>query len=158
MSERAPREQDYGASYTPASRTVSQPKQTPAEKAQDAIVLFARETGCVRKTLDDVREAHAANDLDRWTQSRGRVASMFVGAQRSLDRARARSSDATPDALARLAAAENELEQLRHILGSLGEAPTGFTAVAEETEILAAFDAPLEGGFRTGFEKKEAML
>lgn len=159
MSERAPREREVDASYAPTSRAhVSQPKQTPAEQAQDAIVFFARETGSARTTLEEVHEAHAANDLDRWTQTRGRVESMLVRAQRSLDRARARSSDATPDALARLAAAENELEQLRQSVGSLGEAPTGFAAVSEETEILAAFDAPLEGGFRVGFEKKEATL
>jgi hypothetical protein len=160
VSERASRERDLIASHAPAAprAETAQPKPTPAEQAHDVIVMFSREIGDLRATLDEVREAHAANDPDRWTQARGRIDSILVTARRSLDRARAQSVDATPDALARLAATETELELLRKSSSSLGDAPSGFATVSGETEILVAFDAPLEGGFRLGFEKKEAML
>jgi hypothetical protein len=160
VSERASRERDLVASHAPVATRAetAQPKRTAAEHAYDVIVVFSREIGDLRATLDEVREAHAANDPDRWMQARGRVDSMLVTAHRSLDRARSQAVDATPDALARLAATESELELLRKSCSSLDDAPSGFATVPGETEILAAFDAPLEGGFRLGFEKKESML
>lgn len=120
--------------------------------------MFTRETGDLRRAVSEIDAARGANNLERWTHARTDVERRLGALQRSLERARSRSHDATPQLVEQLAEAERELEQLHDRFRGLGEAPTGFTPIATEADILATCEAPLDGGYRLSFDKKEGTL
>ena len=84
----------------------ARPPPTPAERAEDAIAVLAREAAGLGDAVDRVRGAHAANDVERWTEARGRLDGALREAGRTREQARARAADAAPEAAGRLAAAE----------------------------------------------------
>lgn len=158
MGERACELQtSYARVEQPAPAERSAPPRTPAEHAREVLAMLARENGDLRMTVGEVRAARTANDLERWTQARRGVEKRFATVERSLERART-ASIALPEIAEQVAIVARDLEQLRDDFAALGDAPTGFTTIADEAAILATIEAPLEGGFRIGFEKKEVAL
>ncbi len=131
---------------------------SPADLAREAVASLGHSTVTVAQGVEALRAALAANDLGRWTAAREQLDQILGNAARSSERARARTSDAGPDASQELAIAETRLRELRATADTLHVPPLGFEPISRETDLVRVLAAPLEGGFRTGFDKKEAEL
>ena len=159
MSEYASRDRSYESSYAPVSAHANAPApRTPAEQARDEITHAARGVDAIAGSIENVRQAYAANDPVRWREVRGIVDRSIATAQKELERARARAHDAEPDARDQLTRAEALLTQQVAVAAELDEAPRGWKPVAREAEILAILQAPASGPARSEYAQKEEML
>ncbi|MEO8550791.1 MAG: hypothetical protein ABI678_12485, partial [Kofleriaceae bacterium] len=110
---------------------------TPADRARDAIASAKRQVDVVRRDVAELSAAHDANDPQRWGRAKQALGEALSQAERVLDTARGRRSDASPEAKAQLEAAATELAVAAT---SMHDAlpPKGYVAIAHETELLDA--------------------
>jgi len=138
--------------------TYRPPERTPAEKADDAVVGFERDVEAVDTALNAVAKAKEANDPSAWQQAHERVGKSIEAAERELERVRSHAASATPEAKARLAAAEKALDDHKKTASTVADAPRGWNEVSREQQILEILAAPVEGSKEVGFARKEQLL
>src|SRR4051812_18376908 len=72
--------------------------RAPSDPAGEAIAAFDCELGELTRAIAALSEAHAANQLERWTEQRARVTSLIARTRRSLAHLRALDPDGLSDA------------------------------------------------------------
>src|SRR5258706_7422644 len=133
-------------------------RRSPAEEAAEAVAALERAVQSLRATVDTVRNARDANQVDVWEEQSGRLTAALDQAEQALERARTLATDTSFETKRRLDAAVALLDEQKQAAKDVAHAPAGFTPLDGEPELLAVFAAPLEGGAKVGFERKQIAL
>ncbi len=153
------RQVDVASAHTaPANGELHRPAPTPAELARDAVVALDRDAALVRDSVEQVRNAHAANDTEKWTDARTGLDRALRAAVRARERARSREGDAGSELRERIGNAERQLDELTTAAASLTEPPSGIAAITREAEVEQILIAPLAGTSAAAYETKERAL
>lgn len=129
----------------------------PAQRAAEEIAAIEHHTAAAKEEIERLREAHAANDVARWTETRARLDGALREAERALPRARA-AADGSGALAGRLATAEGEIEASAIAARALTAPPSGIVRVPREAELEAVLAAPIAGSAAAGYQQKEAAV
>lgn len=125
--------------YAPSgSHQPSPPAPTPAERARDAVATVTWRLSSVKHASAELAAATNANDPKRWLTAKRELDAVLFQAQRAIERTKLSLDGATAETLASFEAMTSTLAAQAEA-ASVAERPTGYTAVANEALLIAAF-------------------
>lgn len=129
-----------------------------AELAREAVVSLDRHAALVHDAVEQVRKAHAANDVEKWTESRFGLDRALLGAVRARERVRSREGDVGAEVRDRVVNVERKLAELTTTAATLTEPPSGIAPIAREADIEQVLRAPAVSSSAATYAKKESAL
>lgn len=133
-------------------------RRSPSDQAEEAVVTFERATHGVRSGVEAVREARDTNQVEVWTEQRGKLDAAIAQAEQALERARGLAPDMGFETKRKFDNSIALLDEQKAAAEELGEAPAGFAPLEAEDALLAVFAAPIEGGAKVGYDRKQLAL